>query len=145
MSSFPWCTITQASHLVYVVMVYYIIPILLTDSFPLQLGNLVVIACMVLHWKLLDDNCVLDIAENQVCDKGSKRYNYYMATSPLTFSNASQLFLSFAVLVGGLRVFYNVTMPLPLRVFILALNYALIYNLIPLSHVSTDWKSSSNL
>jgi hypothetical protein len=140
MIEIPWCAIIQASHLTYVLLVYYIIPFILTDVFACQLGNLIVISCMIIHWKLLDDNCVLDVAENKVCGSGSKRYNYYMATSPLTFSNASQLFLSFAVLIGSLRVFYNISVPVPIRVLILAFNYALIYNFIPLSHLSTDWK-----
>lgn len=127
------CRRVQSIHLFYVVYVYYLAPYVLTSNYYVQLLNLLTIVAMLIHWKALDDTCVLDTVEEQHCNLSKvKRYNHMLAPDRMTFSNGTQLHLTYACLFGLLRVFCNYTVPWWIRAFIFAFNYSVILYFIPL-------------
>ena len=128
------CRFVQVAHLAYVLFVYYLIPLVFTSSKVLQLINLCVITVMLTHWKASDDKCVLDTLEDQVCDQQNtryRRYNWWMAPDRMTFSNGTQMFLSYAVTIALLTL-NGYIVPVWIRILIFLFNQSIIYQFIPL-------------
>ena len=87
---------------------------------------------MLLSWKLSNDTCVLDTAEETNCDlRHVKRYSSVISSDRLTFSNHTQLYLSYAVIIALLTL-TGYIMPLYMRLIIIIFNQLIIYWFIPL-------------
>lgn len=121
-------------------MTYFLIPYVFGESKKLQALNLINIALLVLHWKLLGNRCILYIIEKRVCGHETK-----YSIDDLTFSNIVQSLLISAVLIAVCTL-YGRPMDLKLRLFLLGLNFLVVFLVIPLSKIyKTDNVSASSI
>lgn len=130
------CVVVKAIHGCYIALTYLIVPFFLHEAPWIQRINLINLCLLFLHWKLLNDNCILDLLEKRVCppDVYDAINNTAFGIDHVTFSNVIQLAFLLAALLAALSV-SGVIVPSWIRVFAFCLGWALALYIIPIRRI----------
>jgi hypothetical protein len=127
------CIVIKILHVIYITVTYFVIPYLFTDNKTAQIVNIINIFLLIVHWKLLNNQCILDIVEKHICPR--KIYdinNSLFGIDDLTFSNLVQFLLSSAVLIAFMTI-YGQAMDIKTRTLLLCINISIVIFIVPLS------------
>ena len=114
---------------------YGIIPFVFGSVKILQLINIINISFLIIHWKLLGNECILDILEKKVCPSVVYNMNNNsFGIDDLTFSNCIQLFLYSAIIISLSTLMYR-PIPVNMRIIMLILNLSIVCFIIPLAKI----------
>lgn len=136
------CVLVKTIHFIYIVVSYLLVPFVFGPNRRVQVLSLVNTALLVLHWKLLDDRCILDIVESRICPPSVyKRFNNRLVSvEELTFSNFVQVFVISSVFIAA-----STLLGRPLsraqRWILLALNVAVVAYVVRLTSVMRHYAS----
>lgn len=118
------CGVLQGVHWVYILITYFLIPYVL-GAWPLaQWVNLVNIAALMVHWKLLGERCILDVWKEQ--NGCGKRVMFPDAvwTNLVQIMLVSTLFIAVAAVSGH-------PLPLAQRLLLLAIGLGVVLVAVP--------------
>jgi hypothetical protein len=127
------CFVTKALHFAYCALTYIIFPFVLGSDRPSQWLQAVNLSGLLIHWKLLDDRCILDVVEKNTCTK--QEYEDYgnklLGMDDLAYSNLIQLFYGCAVIIA-VSTLTGHPVSVPVRAGLFVLIVALVFFLVPL-------------
>ena len=129
------CYLIKFIHICYILFTYGIIPFVFGSVKILQLINIINISFLIIHWKLLGNECILDILEKKVCPPVVYNMNNNsFGIDDLTFSNCIQLFLYSAIIISLSTLMYR-PIPVNMRIIMLILNLSIVCFIIPLAKI----------
>jgi len=136
-----WCWLLHASHVAYIALTYFVLPVALGGSRKWQIVNLVNLGILVLHWKLLGNRCILDVLAKEYCPP--TKIDSSVVLDDVTFSNIIQLLLLSAATIA-LAAIIGSPLILPVRLATTVMTFAIALLAVPLTRIYSHKKCVQN-